>query len=606
VNKIEGQATHVSIWRRGRELFRAPLDGEKYDLAETLSETDALTFEVETPEPDVQYRFLIGDFPYPATHQGRRVIEWSEDAYLDSARGLTPLTLQSASDDGPWRPRLRMNVWVLPTKATEAGYLAMLDSLTELASGLALDIAAKSRAGLGLVTPSPRDPRPRSPQVALKALEIAWGTWANCIARILQAPETRLRSVITMRPWSGAEPLPEGALQTLLARGIDPLRSARGDEVALPLTQMRESFQTREHAFIGCILAVAERRAQDYALRARAEIAAIEADRPFRDRATADGASLYQSLDLPRLEVLHAAAAKAVAIGTQIGTLHGTFPRGRLSDLRGLGEPSPVFDNVPTYRRFRQTALAWLATSWTLAEFGERERLKPTWRMYEQWVFLSIASALRTAGLRCVSQRDFAEVLSDGRYSIDLERGARLEFQDANGRRLRLSYEPWILPLDLARARGDRIYQGSASMAAWSPDILIEALPGDRQSDPPHYGIVIDAKYSRSPHRYAERLQKYLRIRSVDDNRQVVRQVWAASPAGSGIVVDDEVVKWSYAGPSVPLDEQLFGYLAAAPGREPPASLREWTEGTLIYLGYQVHDHGWSLPRSSSDRSREA
>jgi hypothetical protein len=584
------QTPVFSIWRRGRLLAQFSLNNGDHSLPETLSEADAITLELDKPEPGSNYRVLVGDFPHLPGHTGRKGVEWSEATYLDSARGSTTITLQSSeSEHAQWRTRGRVSLYVLPSKATEAGYQAMLDSLSELASGLIFDIAAKSRAGLALLPRGAKRARDSlSAHVELQILESAWRSMSSSVHEILRAPEKRLILKLSQRKWAGAEPLDAASLLALSSRGLDPRKATPGTTMVLRLPTRIESFRTREHEFVGTMLALARARAGECARRAVAEIGEIEKDRAFRERNGEDGPSLYQTVDVPRLEVLSEAVRKAASIELQIRQVQPYFSGGTRDNVLSLAQFSPVFDNVPAYNRFRRTALGWLGKSWAAVDFGAHERLKPTWRMYEQWVFLSVAEAFRVAGMRCISQRDFAQVLTSGRYSVDLQRGATLLFEDARGRRLRITYEPWILPLDLAQARGDSVFQGVSGAAAWSPDILIESIPQNQVNSGPDYALVIDAKYSRTPDIYSDKLQKYHRIRSVGTGRQIVKQVWAASPSGLGVRIDDETVEWTYAGPSIARDEQLLGHLTARPGDPESSGLAAWAEGTLAFLGYEA------------------
>jgi hypothetical protein len=583
---MDGSAPRFSIWRLHHLLLSTPF-GAEAGLETPLGETQALTLEVDPAEPGVTYRILVGDYPSAPTHVGRQKVEWSENTYLDSARGATVLTLQSLAMDGRfWTTCVRVTVHVLPSKATEQGYQTMLADLSALATGLVFDLAAKSRTGLARLGASSRRGERLPAQSELVILEAAWASLSGSLQQVLSAPERRLAPSRAIRTWTGAEMIHPADLPSLLASGVDPRHVSSAQGRALELRTVAETDVTREHAFIREILSLARRRAEEFALRAQTEMDVIEDERPFREVGPQGRRSLYEEVDVPRLEVLADAVRRSEHLARQLKGAISRLPAGRTEDLWALAQPSPVFLNVPAYNRFWRTALDWVRRSWVVLEFGEQERLKPTWRMYEQWVFLSLADGLRRAGLVVVGQRDFAQVLSSGRFSVDLQRGASLVFSDSLGRKLRLTYEPWILPLDLARSRGASVYRGGTNLAAWCPDILMEAFPRGPAPEGPDYAIVIDAKYSKRSAQYMEGLEKYLKIRSIGAGRQVVRQVWAASPGGAGIEVDDEAVSWTYAGPDVERDEQIMGRLAMPPGDAAAPALTNWIDGTLAYLGY--------------------
>jgi len=112
-----------------------------------------------------------------------------------------------------------------------------------------------------------------------------------------------------------------------------------------------------------------------------------------------------------------------------------------------------------------------------LLQDGGEERLKSTQRMYEQWVFFQLAAAFRMAGLACSSQDGLFRRSRRFRFTLDVDRGARLTFLAADGQAVVLRFEPWIVPYDSALQRQDTLYRGAVrEESAWSPDVLIEFL----------------------------------------------------------------------------------------------------------------------------------
>jgi hypothetical protein len=115
------------------------------------------------------------------------------------------------------------------------------------------------------------------------------------------------------------------------------------------------------------------------------------------------------------------------------------------------------------------------------------------------------------------------------------------------------------------------------------------------------YAIVIDAKYtSRINPRHQDGVRKYNEIRSTNDDRPVVRQVWLAYPSDSNIAPWDDAVEWTELGANRPQNENINGTLGIIPPSSPAAegsdstvneTILEFAKGTLAYLGM------WELRR---------
>ena len=175
-----------------------------------------------------------------------------------------------------------------------------------------------------------------------------------------------------------------------------------------------------------------------------------------------------------------------------------------------------------------------------------------------------------------------------------------LMFRADHGRFVRLRYEPWILPVEVARRRGETLCRGAEGKApAWKPDVLVEFIAGSEVS----YAVVIDSKYSTrvQDHHWA-RVEKYAQIRTVAGLRQVVRQVWLAHPGESaGIRCRDTTVTWTEYGPDRPHDEIIMGELGLRPApdgtngteapedEDPSAIAREFAMGLMRYVGFSAN-----------------
>src|SRR5690606_15431345 len=106
---------------------------------------------------------------------------------------------------------------------------------------------------------------------------------------------------------------------------------------------------------------------------------------------------------------------------------------------------------------------------------GEGDLIKPTWRMYEQWVLIQCLAALRATGLRSDPAEQLIREVGRSRFTLDFERGSEFLFHARDGRIIRVRYEPWIVTRADAAQIGESVYRRGGS-SEWSPDILIEVL----------------------------------------------------------------------------------------------------------------------------------
>lgn len=571
----------------------------------TLLETERLSFEVKPKEPGTEYRIQIGDIS-PADPVGkgfRRHVEWPSDIYLESARGLVDVRLLSRAEDSlndPWVLRATLLVAVVSAKVTEEVFEAMVQDLTALSSGLLFDLVSKSFAGITKgQTRSNVKISPRSAQLELHFLEKLVQDIGLTLLEISRQPETALRPVRVVAAWTGSERLSNDGLSWFVARGIDPRESRFGHGLVGPQLNFVAELNCVEHGVIRWFLELVRERLVECAKRANAEQSSLESDKVYRSHRFGNESSLYEQWDLPKIKKLKVAISRARRIDRAIrGMLMLPF----LSNQRPLQprELTPVFQYVLHYHKFWHLMREYLRRSTLLLEHNLDERNKPTWRMYEQWVFLQMAAACEDIGLRPSSHESLFRRLGAHLFTVDLRRGTRLGFTSADGRIIILRYEPWIFSRDLARRNGDTLFQGRDGESAWSPDVLMEIFEPTVKGMPARIAlaIVIDAKYTkRIEEHHWESTGKYQMIRETESGTQIVRQVWVASPVGleDGEVVmfRDPTVSWSSAGPDRPVSasEFLQGAVSLVPdpisprGSVCPAA-REFLEGLLTWLQF--------------------
>lgn len=272
--------------------------------------------------------------------------------------------------------------------------------------------------------------------------------------------------------------------------------------------------------------------------------------------------------------------------------------------------PTPVFSNVEPYRRIRHEMLRFLKTGLIIVDEGTDERIKSTSRLYEQWVFLQLAAAFRLSGLTCSSQQGILHSSRRFRFTLDLDRGARVTFSSRDGRAVILRYEPWVMPRASAVQNRDTVYRGRGGEAAWSPDVLVEFIGGPEhvgEAASVEYAVVIDAKYTRAIREYHwNDTTKYLEIRATATDRQVARQLWLAFPGDNNqseqtIALRDSSIRWTENGPNCPRDETVQGILNLTPSpsldsnavadgwiTQPEEAATSFVNGLLRFMRFDV------------------
>lgn len=607
-----GDSAPMFVVHLGATSMPVMLDSDDVTVATPLSETQQVGFELSHFEADTSYRIRLGNIdevtasdavrPDSVVVVGKRfpnTVTWEFLTYFESARGRTLLFVESrAEDQDSWRRRATLQFVVLPSKLGELQFQRMLDELTGLAAGLVLDLVGKSRVSLDFVT-TPAAIFAGSSQLELRTLESAWRRVSATLEALQREAVTVLGRRQRLRQCWGGERMSHRGIRTLASMGTD-IRQRGSPRPFLSMVEVNEeSNVTLEHQRIAAFLDLLEERAHQCAIGAEAQSRLIERDRPFRDMSV-DGESLYETVDLPRIRRLQSAAHRAHALRTR---MHEARKAAFLRDVPSIPGPmrSPVFQHVPAYRRFRDAAIHFTRATAVILSEGEEEQLKSTSRMYEQWVLLQILAALRESGLRAEGGARLIRVIGRQRFTLDIERGAHVEFRSRDGRIVAVRYEPWILPRDSARARSDTVYRGREGSVPWSPDILIEVLKDDAAIGVPNtveYGIVVDAKYSRRLQESQwQSARKYLEIKSTRTDRQVVFQSWLVFPGrGDAISFPDSDVEWTPRGPSLVQGDRALGQVSMIPDAsrplgatgdvQPTDRAREFVAGLLAYLGF--------------------
>lgn len=267
----------------------------------------------------------------------------------------------------------------------------------------------------------------------------------------------------------------------------------------------------------------------------RAAIRRIERNRRFRDTPMPTGSTLYQSVDEPALARLRDLQHRSQRVAAE---LRRRFAEGAFSGTATGGWA------VRPRQPLRETTRASRADSPYPAASGTPRPQgvpRPLSALYERWVMLRVVEALRDAGLEGGSMHD--ALIRDERkgYWRDFDDEAAVTFTGTQDRIVRVRFEPWIHPRNVAIMQGEGLYRAGDALHSWRPDIVIQIDDAARPALE-HRGvglpavracIIIDAKLApvlRMTH--WQQVQKYRFVRASANDARVVRNLFIASPAG--------------------------------------------------------------------------
>src|SRR5690606_21594577 len=115
-----------------------------------VNETESIGFHIVAPEPDAEYRLLIGTEPAGGDEDTAiggaigETVQWPAEAYFESARGPTPVRVQSRRPGAPWDARGGFVVDTVPGKLGETRYRALYEGLRATSPSLVRDVHGKS------------------------------------------------------------------------------------------------------------------------------------------------------------------------------------------------------------------------------------------------------------------------------------------------------------------------------------------------------------------------------------------------------------------------------------------------------------------------------
>jgi hypothetical protein len=589
--------TSFIIFSGKSKLVELPLRTARNEASFEVQETTQIGFRVDNPPEGKDFAIFIGDFQLGDDVQAEDFgdsIRWRAGQHLNGASGVTPISLRDAANGAILARSLAL---VELSKLSESAYDAMFEDMRRISVELLLDLISKSRVALGPRRSSHHGGvQPLTARLELSQIRRFWYRFSSILADILEDPHVELRQRRAIRRPRPKERLTPDVVRLFAQRG-------RGVRVAVqsgPLVELLTATpdqNTRENRVIVAFMDLLRRRVDRSLKRARAERDMRLARKLSFGTEDAALARFIRMREEPKIARLQEIVDACEGVMTEIRRAMRSFavPVTRMGRQDFLDSfDGPFFRSHPRYARAARMMHGFLNNTAIIVEQGDAEGAKPIETIYEQWVFFQISAALQAAGLRCISHNSIFEPIARDRFSVDLDRNASIDFETADGRIVRLRYEPTILPRQAARGI-DSIYRGS-SASPWTPDILLEILiPGQDPRDYRlAYAAVIDAKYSTARNIWdrLQQIEKYREIRSVDTDSQIARQVWVVAPIEASIQPRDEAVTWSSDG-EVGADpgDVILGVV----GADPAASDR--TGATLRALMLGVLNHAKAYAR---------
>lgn len=528
-------------------------------------------FALRDRNPNIEYAIQIGvdefhEFAEIGTDHLSDVI-WPalRAPRLESCAGSTAISLLfRIGEESDWEIGLVVTVYVRPSKMGAQSYDAMLEALRNISGSLIFDIVSKSTRHIGFDSLSER---------------VTWVP-ANTELRRLKALVHDAHRILLQ---IDAHPTMAVALENSYRRvGFEALYSAstciKMMTTGIPLSAAGEArpflwLRTKverpviiENQIIAGFLETLSLASARILLRANAQAQSLWGVKPFR--LLEDGTTpLFDAEELPRIRRLEAIESEARTIQTQINALRTRkiFKGSRPNYSLRL---TPIFRHVPTYNAMFRLMRQYLRMDRWVLEDGYDENIKLTSRLYEHWVFLQIASALRFCGLRGGSHEGLFRERAASRFTLDLDKGTVLRYFLPDNQCLRLRCEPFILPREAAARNGEPLFDSrTVRYGIPNPDLLLEFIqPGTDQHGPVVYAATLDAKYKAKIHPDDWlKTKKYFAIRATSSERKVMRQLWLVYPGGHGVEPEDATVRWGEEPTDWQKEEELSGTVGMLP-----------------------------------------
>ncbi|MFL5338680.1 MAG: DUF2357 domain-containing protein [Gemmataceae bacterium] len=535
-------------WDRWQRVFDDAVGPDGRVVAElpALCETSeiALAFSPDRDEPaDIQLH--VGNVLVASTRAADRPEFLITGAAGDDAQlvcvghllrdwvGQTELTVDVGH--GPDRRRLLhvQNLSIAAGKLTQEVYAALCADVARYSASLLLDVYGKTFLGLEAELQAGET----APMAVLRRVRHAVEQLTAAVRDIARRPALRLRGRLVREPVLAEQSVGELTLQEAC---VDPTLAVRVGRGVRFRELIREAasphFDLFENRVLTGFLGFLRIQIADLRVRILREIHVRERNRAYRDRRDEDGQSWWQREDAPRLlELAHVRDSLSALDADVVRLLRQPFLP-PAAPLREVPRSTPLFRSHRAYAAAFQTIVTHFQAFRVQLDAGHlvaRARSLPV--LYEWWCFLDVLRMLKKmltlaepgGGAESPFQRLGAE---RDRFVIEFSADQWTDFRDRGGRLVRLRYVPLYRSRNYDLARG---YGLLGPEPEATPDLALEIFPGPTDDLPPELIVVLDAKYSSSPHsQLIERVRnKYGRIGMFATGLILSRQVWALAPS---------------------------------------------------------------------------
>ena len=558
--------------RRWNRIFDTHATLEHKEILEmtgavSVAENSMLQLRIYPKDPvDFQTRIYLGNVLVGSTLERDRpdhLLELSPDVdsgeeyfsckgqLLRDWAGSTELDIR-VQDGDDWTSILQVGLNIAAGKISDAAFDALCREIADHSAAVLLDVFGKSFVGL---RPERRHGE-TAPVALMESLKQVVHQMGDALRDIGRRPACRLKT-IRSRQLS----LPEESISelTLEEACTDPTLAVRGRTGIRFREQIQENatqdFDLPENRMLTAFLVFMKRQMADLRYRMHREIELRKSRRQYRNvRSEVGEKTWWEQEDLPRIEELQRMLSEMHPVETQISHQMRLPFLPPAPILRDVPQSTPLIRHHPAYAHaFRLIQSHFMSYRVQLDDEHLVTRARSLPVLYEWWCLLAVLRFLQgelkqldTAGSgRGTPFRRLRDERE--RFVVEFEANQAIDFEDPNGRLVRIRY----VPRYLSRARAGLAQYGLLGIdEERTPDIAIEVFSSvTGRLAVPESIIVIDAKYSSQPHtmKLDEVRRKYGKIGVFKSGSVLSRQVWAMSPSAPSHPPIDTAPTWASA-----------------------------------------------------------
>ena len=524
----------------------APVEVEPRLQLEEGSELSLRIVPDDLGEQDV--RLVVGNVVVASTTPDRDLAEFrihfDEDGDLLRCRGRLLQNWVGQADiafevgaGNEWRVVCRTRCLVTASKMAHEAFERLCAEIADQSVGLLLDVYGKTYLGLQ----PERRLGEQAPVTVVQRIGSVVEALEGALRVIAKRPTYRLRVKARRGPALVGQAVTPEMLEEAC---LDPsLLRRRHDRTVFAERVVQETtvrFDTHENTTIAGFLRFLGMQLGDLGRRIEAEIEARVDRRPLRSSRSGESrVTWWEQEDLPRIRVMERLRDSTALMVRKVEALGRCkfLPRSRV-----LSSPPAVTQAVRFNSGYRS---AFQLIREHLMAFGVEVddthllgRAKTVPVLYEWWCVLQVIRILNRhldldQGALLSPFSPFQERPGPRRkLIIELDENQSVDYRDADGRAIRLRYQPRYLS---RQATSGITYGLLGTERERTPDITIEVL--SESEDPlaePTFIIVLDAKYTHMSHsqKIGEVRRKYSQIGRFRDGIVLSRQVWALTPSG--------------------------------------------------------------------------